>query len=1251
MGLLSFDFTARDDGLSKQLKGFREDFKGLGKEILSLQRIQTFLSAISLDKLDQLKGKISEVATSGMKLTSSMEATLQQMDIASRKMGANLGKTGKDLQKFSQANTALAKSLGISVEEAGKANAAFEYLDKTSNNFNEAVSGAFKELGLNTAKDVAKFASAMNIDPYEFTYGLNQMQKQLGLTSGGISQILGSLQQYGTETGDVSGSLKKMMELQDVLAKQKSVFKGDSAAMAKYASGVVNLGLAFQKGGIKDGFEMSKGLAEKLGETGGDFSKLLTGANSDLPGLITSLSKVGLNTDNIFAAMKDGPAAFTAEIAKVTDAAAKQGKDIKPALDAIRNELSNTLGEPFAQELTRTLGDEKTRQAMLGALDPKAMQAVEESGKKALKETKNAFRDSRTAAQLYEEQLEGFEHRFRKLSTISQKEFLENSKKGFDDFGTVIEHVASQKGPMGALVGKMADISKFGLAGLLPADMAAQFNTFGAALENLSGPLAKIKSLGLLNPLGALVGILGILGGRFIKFYAKTKDVGKALEMVGLEVLDFVKNKLPTIVKKGVKYVADAARKLLTGGFSEGASKLGDIGGQIVDAIVDGLKATWQFVIDTAKGLWAGLVGNKGMVDPQNDGQVIGLAIGDMIRTGFIKAKDMVLGYLSDWWSELVTIWSDSSTTVGEKLEKSIVASGGIIVAGLLLALSPLGPALVSALSGLYTVLMSIVGVLGWWLVPILILGALLFGAFRKEGESFGDTMSRVWENVKLAWTAFTDELAMFKPLIIDPLVKGWDQLSETVMDTFGGIAGTMGDGKEASQSFGRAVADVIGGFVSLLAEGVGDLMRHIAWLVWGIKSIGVGFAQLYLDAEAALSNTGAYLSWLLGAAKQRMSETGDFLSNLFSNIASGVANVFDSMVFKVQSAIITAANFIGTNLAKIVDLIQTPFKKILSLISEGLKKFADQISAYPKIASALGIDASVVDGMKKMADSMQNMADSSVEFKPIPAPTPPTPRAMKSLDVYKKLADKPQMVEALQLEGFLTPEDLANAKASTLKAPEPAKAVATEEKKVEAKKKKKGKKAAALAKPEAGLAMPDLTKSLEGVLPEGVKLPELPTSAAPTVPAKAGAAAALTPAAAAKTPAAAATASAALTPAGAATGLPAGLGGAGTKPALPATAAGAPTPTGAAGFGIPAAGATTAATPPPAVSPADISTLVSATNNPAWVVNYITLLRQMHAETLAALNNTSTGAGGGRAPGRPRSISPTSTGTPPLGT
>lgn len=861
MGLLSLDFTARDDGLTKQLKGFREDFKGLGKEILQLQRIQTFLAAISLDKLDDLNNKIHSIATSGMNLTSSLESTFQQMDITSRKMGTNLGKTGKELQKFSQANTALAMSLGISADEAGKANAAFSYLDKTSSDFNEAVSGAFKELGLNTAKDVAKFASAMQIDPYEFTYGLNQMQKQLGLTSGGITQIMGALQQYGTETGDVSGSLKKMADLQEMLAKQKSVFKGDSEAMAKYASGMVNLGLAFQKGGVKDGFEMSKGLAEKLAETGGDFSKLLTGVNSDLPGLITSLSKMGLNTDNIFASMKDGPAAFTAEIAKVADAAAKQGKDITPALDAIRNELSNTLGEPFAQELTRTLGDEKTRQAMLGALDPAKMKKVEEAGKTALKETKNAFRDSRTAAELYDLQLQGFEQRFRNLSTTSQKDFLKGTQKGFNEFGSVLEHVASQGGPMGLLVGKMADVTKFGAAGLLPPDMAAQFNTFGAAAEKLAGPLAKLKSLGLISPFGALAAVVGLLGSRFISLYAKTKDAGKALEGVGLEVLDFVKNKLPAFIGKGVKAVGDAARNLLAGGFRMGAtaSNLAGIGGQIVDAIVDGLKATWNFITDTAKGLWAGLFGNRGMVDVNKDGQAIGLLLGETLKKAFISAKNFIVNYLTGWWADMQALIADPSKSVGEKIGEGFLKSIPIIVA-LAVAAGPLIKAFM----------------LVWRTISIVI---AVVGKFISIIQTVWTVLSTLWTVLEAIWTAFE---------FVISIVTGTTGAVASLIAVI--VALTIGFMcfPDATQT----AVDAVSSFASIAGKMLGKLVAYIALLPVYLVGLFLSLPKILANAISSMYGLIAKIAPALASALVGLL---DILKNLVSGMLDGIRDTLAS--------------------------------------------------------------------------------------------------------------------------------------------------------------------------------------------------------------------------------------------------------------------------------------------------------------------------------------------------------------------
>lgn len=1222
MAILGFSFTARDDGLGKQLQGFRDDFKSLGKEILSLQRFQTFLSALSFEKLDALNDKMHSITTSGMNLTSTLDAQFQQMDISSRKMGTGLGKTGKELQKFSKANTQLSMALGISADEAGKANAAFEYLDKGSANFNETVSAAFKDLGLSTAKDVAKFADAMQIDPYEFTYGLSQMQKQLGLTKEGVTGILGSLQQYGAETGDVAGALKKMTGLQEHLAKAQSVFKLDAKGVQTYAQGITSLGLAFQKGGVADGFAMSQELSEKIVQAGGDFSKMISGVGN-LPDMITKLGVTGLNTDKIFASMQQGPAAFAGEIAKMAEAARQQGKDIGPAMTFIKNQLSDTLGEGFVTELTRIAGNDEVRKTFISALDPKTIADGAAKGVKALGEVKTAFRDSRTAAELFDLQANTFEQRFRNLGSMTTGDFLKNSQEGFNEFGTVLEHVSKEGGPMGMLVQKMADVQKFGATALLPPSMAAQVTAFGSAAEKLAGPLAKLKALGLLSPLGALAAIVAVLGSRFISLYSETKDAGKALELLGLEVLNFVKVTLPKKIKAGVKFVADAARKLLVGGFGLGAqgAKNAGIGMEIVKAIFDGIKSAWDFVIEGVKGLWAGLTG--GMIDTNNDAQAIGGALGTMIRKAFVIAKDAVVGYLKTWWSNMTKIATDPSKTVGEKIGAGIKESLPLALGAGLIAISPIGGVLAKSLKLVFDAGMLIYRV---------------FSALISVLPTLWSGLSTLWSILQTVWTGFETVVAFVTGTtgaiatliaVVVALTLGFmyfPDATQAAVDAVAGFAKSLGKYLGIALTYIAEVAlaialwpvtllyfagdlvsglfDLLGGIIGwigklgpALASAINGLLKIVENLITGAligirDTLAQQFPTLAGPIIAVFDGIIAAWQFVVGTLQYGVAVIGEVIATvgyLFERIF-GTLSLLVQVIWKyLTDALSTVVGWVTS----VFSAVGTFFTDLWASIYAAGKPFFDWVASafgwlYDNVIKPIGsaisqfydmVVTNLSDTIQKMKDafgSLRNLIGGlfdnidaklrSILGKPA-APTAPTP----------VVAAVPAMAAAQ------TPATAAPAVVVAGTTPAPAAAVTP-------------------AKGGKGFKMPKLAGMPTGGAAGGATAPftlKLP-GASGAAPSAGGAAAPVT-------------------------GTGAVLGKASMLPTV--GMAGAPA------TALPAGG--------------DMTALVDATNNPSWVRPFAEGLQVMHTETLAELRNIARGGSGARPAGAPAQIGRTGAAIP----
>jgi hypothetical protein len=183
----------------------------------------------------------------------------------------------------------------------------------------------------------------------------------------------------------------------------------------------------------------------------------------------------------------------------------------------------------------------------------------------------------------------------------------------------------------------------------------------------------------------------------------------------------------------------------------------------------------------------------------------------------------------------------------------------GVVIAGV----KYLGVAIAEGLSG------AAAG-LGIGLLPLLGaiaaavgLAALAFGAMRRDGESFTDTLSRWWTDaIQPFWEGFKAAWKQFVPDILAPLQDAWESLKLAGQLLFGTLAGSLDSSGHDWKGWGEIAGAAVGAIVQGITTMIGWLGQALAFFVFLIANVKYGFnaaaeaiSTFFFNAMVGLEN------------------------------------------------------------------------------------------------------------------------------------------------------------------------------------------------------------------------------------------------------------------------------------------------------------------------------------------------------------------------------------------------------------
>ena len=276
--------------------------------------------------------------------------------------------------------------------------------------------------------------------------------------------------------------------------------------------------------------------------------------------------------------------------------------------------------------------------------------------------------------------------------------------------------------------------------------------------------------------------------------------------------------------------------------------------------------------------------------------RVVGAGIKDFF-TWFTGAFDRVKTYIAP-----VIPWIESLSDRSKKLFGGIMI-GLPIIAGLATPLIALLGLAVPALGAGFAIISGAFGaaIAAVKLLAIPVGGLiLLLSRFKKEGESWGSLLIRVFTTVKDYVVGFaTSFWATFEPFVgffREEVTAVFTDLVETLSPAFRRIGDMLGFATGGAGDFGSRVGWLLG----VVSMAITTTVRFTAFLI-----------KLFTLPARAILALGEYIGIGLAAIVEFFINTGDKIAEVWRHISAGASNAFNGIVTAVGGALSSAWNYI----------------------------------------------------------------------------------------------------------------------------------------------------------------------------------------------------------------------------------------------------------------------------------------------------------------------------------------------------
>lgn len=463
-------------------------------------------------KVMDLGHAITGVATAGQEFTTSYEAAAQQHSVSTRRMIAQTGIFGKELNKANAEAAGMAHGMGFSDEVAAHAVA-------TLKQFNPEL----KALGINSALSAARVEEGLGVSIRDVAFQMHRLKDGMKLTDKEMEEVAKSMTATGESIHDVGAPFKHMTELMD-LAQQRSNLVATGLSSIGGKESMKSMNRAVQSlytltGDSKGAQQAALGLEATMIKSMRSFGDMFAGTSNDLDNFLINTSVVTGDVKQAFKAASQGPDAFIKSFGGVIANLKKSGKSGTEILNFFQGQMKEAGIEGLDVIVTALANADEAKL--------ETMKATKDVGKSLDAMGKDAWRSTKTMQDAFDMMMGSAKSRFRAIGREASQTFIKDTGKAFATFNAAAEKAVKEGSGLGMLYTKMSEMSQLGAVSLLPKALRPMVGVFGEMFKTLAPSVAAFATLAsalgaLLGPLLIIVAVLGTLGYLMMKNKTKT---------------------------------------------------------------------------------------------------------------------------------------------------------------------------------------------------------------------------------------------------------------------------------------------------------------------------------------------------------------------------------------------------------------------------------------------------------------------------------------------------------------------------------------------------------------------------------------------------------------------------------------------------------------------------------------------------------------------------------------------------------
>lgn len=933
---LGASIGVKDLGASKMAAGLTSAFGGVSTALAGIAS-QSLGAATGLGAIAALAGKglhnlgseVASFAMAGRELTTSFEAEAQAHAVSTRRMVAQTGVFGKELDKLNAQAAGMAHGLGMSDQTAAHAVSTFsQFKDE------------LKALGVESALSAGKVEEGLGVSIRDVAFQMHRLKDGLKLSQKDMEELGKSFSSTGMAIHDVAAPFKSMDAAMDLAVRRTNLVRqGLSSIGGKDSIKSINSAtraLFVLTGDAKGAQESALGLEDKLISSMENFRNMFTGNSNDLDAFLYNTSVVTGDVQKAFEAAADGPDAFIKQFGTVIARLKKDGKSTEDVLKFFGGQMSEALGPELANRLLLAVSNADEAKMQMIKSNKEITKSLGEMGKEA-------WRSTKTLADQYNMAVGAGMAAFRDLGRGAARAFVTDTGRAFKEFNAQAKELVKKGGPLGAIVTKLSEMSSIGAVAILPQQWRASAAVFGELYTQLSPSLGAITQMSgaltsLFNPLTLISGALAGFVALVIKNKTETNswadaivaavgDVRKFFDEWSQKILKWADSfdwaRIFKILADGLASAIKGFTRVLSGekspvesamsnfiGPTEDRKTFAGVGGKIIDALKKSFAGQdWSKLFgDLGSQLRKYLISAVRSVfnipesDVQDDNQVIGKAIGKALSA----ALDFAIVVLKDNAETQTKIWG---------------------------VMFEIGKAVVKALPA---VKQGIESELGDWTLVKYLFPPNWIPALVEALMGIPKALKDIWVMVKADAVAFWHEL-MGGSIIPDMIGQGIEHIKEHFTNLLKFVE-TIGNGM--ASAFGSVIGKVKG----LFGGGKAPSEAIEGDMTESLKTIQAATDKMkeYVQKQLFEAVTDGVTKAFTEAFKKIQEGSKDFFEkevNAFQKFAEWATNLFK----KMWTTILDDMDIVGQAMSSIMGQVEKDISNMKSALDQ-LKAVQDQV-------------------------------------------------------------------------------------------------------------------------------------------------------------------------------------------------------------------------------------------------------------------------------------------------------------------